>query len=158
MRNISDIIEGYLKQIIELDGKGHIEIKRSELADKFQCVPSQINYVINTRFTAERGYLVESKRGGGGYIRILRVASHSRDALFDEIARQIEATAPQTAAEHIIYRLIDEEVVSKREAKLMLAAIDRTTLQLPLPIRDEIRARILRAMLMTLKFERGDES
>lgn len=158
MRNISDIIEGYLKQIIELEGKGHIEIKRSELADKFQCVPSQINYVINTRFTAERGYLVESKRGGGGYIRILRVASHSRNALFDEIARQIEATAPQTAAEHIIYRLIDEEVVSKREAKLMLAAIDRTTLQLPLPIRDEIRARVLRAMLMTLKFERGDES
>lgn len=158
MRNISDIIEGYLKQIIELEGKGHIEIKRSELADKFQCVPSQINYVINTRFTAERGYLVESKRGGGGYIRILRVASHSRNALFDEIARQIEATVPQTAAEHIIYRLIDEEVVSKREAKLMLAAIDRTTLQLPLPIRDEIRARVLRAMLMTLKFERGDES
>jgi transcriptional regulator of stress and heat shock response len=158
MRNISDIIEGYLKQIIELEGKGHIEIKRSELADKFQCVPSQINYVINTRFTAERGYLVESKRGGGGYIRILRVASHSRDALFDEIARQIEGMAPQTVAEHIIYRLIDEEVISKREAKLMLAAIDRSTLQLPLPMRDEIRARVLKAMLMTLKFERGDES
>ncbi|WP_413364105.1 CtsR family transcriptional regulator [Lysinibacillus sp. 3P01SB] len=158
MRNISDIIEGYLKQIIELEGKGHIEIKRSELADKFQCVPSQINYVINTRFTAERGYLVESKRGGGGYIRILRVASHSQGALFDEMIRQIEGMAPQTVAEHIIYRLIDEEIVSKREAKLMLAAIDRSTLQLPLPMRDEIRARVLKAMLMTLKFERGDES
>lgn len=158
MRNISDIIEGYLKQIIELEGKGHIEIKRSELADKFQCVPSQINYVINTRFTAERGYLVESKRGGGGYIRILRVASHSQDALFDEMIRQIDGMAPQTVAEHIIYRLIDEEIVSKREAKLMLAAIDRSTLQLPLPMRDEIRARVLKAMLMTLKFERGDES
>lgn len=160
MGNISDIIEGYLKRIIELDEKGLIEIKRSELADKFQCVPSQINYVINTRFTAERGYLVESKRGGGGYIRILRVASHSRDALFDEVARQIDASASQTAAEHIIYRLIDEEVLSKREAKLMLAAIDRTTLQLPLPLplRDEIRARVLKAMLMTLKFERSDES
>lgn len=158
MRNISDIIEGYLKQIIELEGKGHIEIKRSELADKFQCVPSQINYVINTRFTAERGYLVESKRGGGGYIRILRVASHSQEALFDEMIRQIDGMAPQTVAEHIIYRLIDEEIVSKREAKLMLAAIDRSTLQLPLPMRDEIRARVLKAMLMTLKFERGDES
>ncbi len=158
MGNISDIIEGYLKQIIELDEKGLIEIKRSELADKFQCVPSQINYVINTRFTAERGYLVESKRGGGGYIRILRVASHSRDALFNEVARQIDDSASQTVAEHIIYRLIDEEVLSKREAKLMLAAIDRTTLQLPLPLRDEIRARVLKAMLMTLKFERSDES
>ncbi|WP_431028463.1 CtsR family transcriptional regulator [Lysinibacillus sp. LZ02] len=158
MRNISDIIEGYLKQIIELEGQGHIEVKRSELADKFQCVPSQINYVINTRFTAERGYLVESKRGGGGYIRILRVELHSKQALFDEMLRQIDANAPQVAAEHIVYRLIDEEVISKREAKLMLAAMDRTTLQMPLPMRDEIRARILKAMLITLKFERGDRT
>ena len=158
MRNISDIIEGYLKQIIELDGKGHVEIKRSELADKFQCVPSQINYVINTRFTAERGYLVESKRGGGGYIRILRVESHSKEALFDEMLTQIDTSSPQVTAEHIIYRMIDEEIVSKREAKLMFAAIDRSTLQLPLPVRDEIRARIIKAMLMMLKFERGDQT
>lgn len=158
MRNISDIIEGYLKQIIELEGKGHVEIKRSELADKFQCVPSQINYVINTRFTAERGYLVESKRGGGGYIRISRVESHSKEALFDEMLTQVDMSAPQVVAEHIIYRMIDEEIVSKREAKLMFAAISRSTLQLPLPMRDEIRARILKAMLMMLKFERGDQT
>lgn len=158
MGNISDIIEGYLKQIIELQGQGSVEIKRSELADKFQCVPSQINYVINTRFTAERGYLVESKRGGGGYIRILRVAIHSNTALFDEIFHQIGIVIPQNIAEHIIFRLIDEEIVSKKEAKLMLAAIDRSTLSLPLPLRDEIRARVLKAMLLTIKFERGDES
>ncbi len=157
MGNISDIIEGYLKRVIELQGQGHIEIKRSELAEKFQCVPSQINYVINTRFTAERGYLVESKRGGGGYIRIVRVEKHSHTALFDEIFVQIDEAISQSAAEHIVYRLIDEEVVSKREAKLMLAAVNRTTLTLPLPIRDEIRARILKAMLLTFKFERGDE-
>ena len=53
-----------------------LKLKRSEIADKFQCVPSQINYVINTRFTIERGYIVESKRGGGGYIRIMKVQSH----------------------------------------------------------------------------------
>ncbi|WP_332649119.1 CtsR family transcriptional regulator [Lysinibacillus sp. 54212] len=157
MRNISDIIEGYLKQIIELQGQGHIEIKRSELADKFQCVPSQINYVINTRFTAERGYLVESKRGGGGYIRILRVEMHSQQALFDEMLNQIRVSIPQTTAEHIVYRLIDEEIITKREAKLMLAAIDRSTLQLPLPVRDELRALILKAMLLTLKFEKRGE-
>lgn len=63
MRNISDIIEGYLKEVIELDGQGHIEIKRNELAKQFSCAPSQINYVINTRFTTEHGYYVESKRG-----------------------------------------------------------------------------------------------
>lgn len=153
MRNISDIIEGYLKQIIENEGKGHIEIKRSELADKFQCVPSQINYVINTRFTVERGYLVESKRGGGGYIRIVQVKPNSKIDLLQMIMNQIENGATQNMAENIVYRLVDEQVINKREAKLMLAAIDRTTLNLQLPLRDEMRSRILKAMLMTLKYE-----
>lgn len=72
MRNISNIIENHLKIILDQSKKGYIEIQRSELADQFQCVPSQINYVINTRFTVEKGYLVESKRGGGGFIRIRR--------------------------------------------------------------------------------------
>ncbi|WP_155593059.1 CtsR family transcriptional regulator [Lysinibacillus cavernae] len=153
MRNISDIIEGYLKQVLELGGEGHIEIKRSEIADKFQCVPSQINYVINTRFTAERGYLVESKRGGGGYIRILRVRANSQIDLIDDVLRQIEGGASQTVAEDLVYRLIDEQVISKREAKLMLAAIDRSTIDLHLPLRDVIRAKIVRAMLTTIKYE-----
>ncbi|MEL3962905.1 CtsR family transcriptional regulator [Lysinibacillus endophyticus] len=154
MRNISDIIEGYLKQVIELGGQGLIEIKRSELADKFQCVPSQINYVINTRFTAERGYLVESKRGGGGYIRILRVKTNSKIDLLEDMISQIEKGATQSMAEDIIYRLIDEEVITKREAKLMLAAVDRSTLRLHLPARDELRSNILKAMLMTLKYDK----
>jgi transcriptional regulator of stress and heat shock response len=153
VRNISDIIEGYLKQVIELGGQGLIEIKRSELADKFQCVPSQINYVINTRFTAERGYLVESKRGGGGYIRILRVKANSRIDLLEDMIRQINHGATQSMAEDIIYRLIDEAVISKREAKLMFAAIDRATLRLQLPTRDELRSYILKSMLTTLKYE-----
>jgi len=89
MRNISDIIEGYLKEVIELEGNGLIEIKRSEIADKFQCVPSQINYVINTRFTEERGYQVQSKRGGGGYIRIVRVQITSSADLIDETIQQL---------------------------------------------------------------------
>ncbi|MCL1697751.1 MULTISPECIES: CtsR family transcriptional regulator [unclassified Lysinibacillus] len=153
MRNISDIIEGYLKQVLELGGEGHIEIKRSEIADKFQCVPSQINYVINTRFTAERGYLVESKRGGGGYIRILRVRANSQIDLIDDVLRQIEGGASQTMAEDLVYRLIDEQVISMREAKIMLAAVDRSTIDLQLPLRDHIRSKILRAMLTTIKYE-----
>ncbi|MCC5714945.1 CtsR family transcriptional regulator, partial [Klebsiella pneumoniae] len=70
MRNISDLIEQYLKTTLMRSGNELLEIKRSELAKQFQCVPSQINYVISTRFTLEKGYIVESKRGGGGYIRI----------------------------------------------------------------------------------------
>lgn len=151
MRNISDIIEGYLKQVLELGGQGRIEIKRSELADKFQCVPSQINYVIKTRFTAERGYLVESKRGGGGYIRILRISPSSETELFDEIVQQVGGELTQQMSEHMIYRLLDEEMITKREAKLMLATMSRSTLALPLPLRDEIRAYVMKAMLLALQ-------
>ena len=151
MRNISDIIEGYLKEVIEVEGQGLIEIKRNELAKQFACAPSQINYVINTRFTTEHGYFVESKRGGGGYIRILRVTIHSKKNVLDEIEEQIGGAIAQTNAERIIYRLLDEDIVSEREAGLMKAAMDRTTLQLGLPIRDEVRARLMRAMLHTKK-------
>lgn len=153
MRNISDVIEGYLKEVIELEGNGLIEIKRSEIANKFQCVPSQINYVINTRFTEERGYQVQSKRGGGGYIRIVRVQITSSADLIDETIQQLGISAPQQVAEDIIFRLLNEEVISKREAKMMLAAVDRQILALNLPLRDEVRARILRAMLTTLKYD-----
>lgn len=154
MKNISDIIEGYLKEVIELKGQGQIEIKRSELAEKFQCVPSQINYVINTRFTAEHGYLVESKRGGGGFIRILRVTIHSKKELLDEMGAQIGEGIPQTNANRIIYRMLEEAIISEREATIMRAALDRETLQLPLPVRDQLRAHIMRAMLNVISFEK----
>ncbi len=154
MRNISDIIEGYLKDVIELEGQGLIEIKRNELAKQFACAPSQINYVINTRFTTEHGYFVESKRGGGGYIRILRVTIHSKKNVLDEIEEQIGTAIAQTNAERIIYRLLDEDIINEREASLMKAAMDRTTLQLVLPVRDEVRARLMRAMLHTISFEK----
>jgi transcriptional regulator of stress and heat shock response len=153
VRNISDIIEGYLKAIIENEQNGIIEIKRNEVAEKFQCVPSQINYVINTRFTAERGYAVESKRGGGGYIRIFRVRPNTRKELIEHILSGLDGGASHTMALDVVYRLIDEEVISERESKLILAAVDRTTIRIPLPERDEIRARILRAMLITLIYE-----
>lgn len=153
MRNISDIIEGYLKAIIEEEQNGVIEIKRNEVAEKFQCVPSQINYVINTRFTAERGYSVESKRGGGGYIRIFRVQAHTRKDLIEHILSGLESGVSQTMALDVVYRLLEEEVINLRESKLILAAVDRATIQIPLPQRDELRARILHAMLVTLLYE-----
>ncbi|MBC9701725.1 MAG: CtsR family transcriptional regulator [Leuconostoc sp.] len=154
MRNISDIIEGYLKEVIELEGQGLIEIKRNELAKQFACAPSQINYVINTRFTTEHGYYVESKRGGGGYIRILRVTIHSKKNLLDEMETQIGNAIAQTNAERIIFRLLDEDIITEREASIMKAALDRVTLQVALPLRDQLRARIMHAMLQTISFEK----
>jgi len=152
VRNISDVIEQYLKQVLNMSGKDIVEIKRSEIADKFQCVPSQINYVINTRFTLERGYIVESKRGGGGYIRIMKVKTQSTSQLIDHLLSLVQERISQTNGEHIIQRLLDEKVISKREANMMLSIIDRTVLSLDLPHRDELRARILKAMLTSLKY------
>ncbi|WP_010528957.1 CtsR family transcriptional regulator [Lentibacillus jeotgali] len=152
MRNISDIIEQHLKQILESAGRDTIDIKRSELAEEFQCVPSQINYVIKTRFTVEKGYIVESKRGGGGYIRIIRIKHQDKAALIDDIIGMINPSVSQQAALDVLERLIEEELVTKREAKIMLSAINRETLAFQLPLRDEIRARILTSMLTTLKY------
>lgn len=153
VRNISDIIEQYLKKVLEMSEKEIVEIKRSEIADKFQCVPSQINYVINTRFTIEKGYIVESKRGGGGYIRIMRVQTYDSADLIDQLITIIGERISQNSAEQIISRLLEEEVISRREAKIMMSIMDRSVLYIDLPYRDELRSRILKAMLTTLKYK-----
>lgn len=153
MRNVSDIIENYLKKVLELSEGEIVEIKRNEVADKFQCVPSQINYVINTRFTIERGYRVESKRGGGGYIRISRVRLHNRAQLIDQLKALVGKNISQSRAQDIVLRLVEEEVISDRKAKLMLSVMDRSVLNIDLPIRDELRARMLKAMLQAIKYD-----
>lgn len=150
--SISDVIEQYLKKILHDNDKKTIEIRRSELADLFQCVPSQINYVINTRFTLERGYLIESKRGGGGYIRISRIQHQDDYELIQHVIDLIKPEISQQAAEDIILRLHENDIITKREVRLMLAAVDREVLAVDLPIRDKIRSRILREMLNTLKY------
>ncbi len=152
MRNISDIIEAYLKQVLESNEA--VEIKRSEIASKFECVPSQINYVINTRFTMERGYIVESKRGGGGYIRIIKVRMNDKVQLLDAIIGMLrDKKVSQAFAEDVILRLLEEDVVTKKEARMMVAALDREVLIIPLPDRDILRSRILEAMLVALKYD-----
>ncbi|MFA8438953.1 CtsR family transcriptional regulator [Pueribacillus sp. YX66] len=151
MKNISDIIEAYLKKI--LSGSNTIEIKRHEVAEKFQCVPSQINYVINTRFTVEKGYIVESKRGGGGYIRIIKIRPNDKAELIDQLIELIGYKLSQTAAEDLIFRLLEEKVISEREARMMLSVIDRETISIDLPTRDELRANLLKAMFITLKYK-----
>lgn len=130
-----------------------VEIKRNEIADKFQCVPSQINYVINTRFTIEKGYVVESKRGGGGYIRIMKVQSYDHADLIDQLMNLIQNRVTQSSAEDVIYRIVEEGIITDREARIMLSVIDRSVLYLELPHRDELRARMLKAMLQQLKYK-----
>lgn len=153
MRNISDIIEAYLKEILTGSEKNAVEIKRHEIAEKFQCVPSQINYVINTRFTIEKGYIVESKRGGGGYIRIIKIKISDKADLIDQVIKLINDELSQSASESIIIRLLDKKVITDREARIMLSVVDRATINVDLPLRDKLRANLLKGMLLTLKYE-----
>ncbi|WP_040953163.1 CtsR family transcriptional regulator [Gorillibacterium massiliense] len=150
MRNASDMIEIHIKNILMQSPDGIIEIQRNELADEFQCVPSQINYVISTRFTLEKGYIVESKRGGGGYIRIQKVQISKQGAIHDFILRSIGSEIDQTSSEGLIYQLEEGGLISRREASMLRAALSRDTIALKLPLRDEVRARLLRAMLLSL--------
>ncbi|MCR8636339.1 CtsR family transcriptional regulator [Paenibacillus radicis (ex Xue et al. 2023)] len=150
MRNVSEVIEQYLKQILQQSNEGIVEIQRNDLADQFDCVPSQINYVISTRFTLEKGYIVESKRGGGGYIRIQKIELNAHGSVLDHISKTISLQIDQSASEGLLYQLEESGYLTSREAALMKAAISREVLVLKLPLRDEIRARILKAMLISL--------
>lgn len=150
LANITDLIETYLKQILQNSSEGSIEIQRSDLADKFSCVPSQINYVISTRFTLEKGYYVESKRGGGGYIRIQQVNLPSLEAVQRHIQQTVGEQIDQNVAEGLIYQLEEARFITVREAHLLKAAVSRDVLALKLPLRDEVRAKLLKAMLIAL--------
>ncbi|TSB44641.1 CtsR family transcriptional regulator [Alkalicoccobacillus porphyridii] len=153
MRNISDFIEQYLKSTLLKNGNELLEIKRSELAKRFECVPSQINYVISTRFTLEKGYIVESKRGGGGYIRIIKVEAHEKSDLYNHLLQLVGPVIDQQTAENIVMRLYEEKAVTKREANLMVSVLDRSVLKVELPYRDQIRSNVLKAMINTLKYK-----
>ena len=137
-QNTSDLIEAYIKQILE--ESEIIEIRRAEMASLFHCVPSQINYVINTRFTITRGYSVESKRGGGGYIRILE---HVKRLFGDELTEK-DAIA-------IIQKLYEEEIITEREGHLLLTTIAKSVLTIA--EEDQIRASLMRAILERLSYE-----
>ncbi|SDS57153.1 transcriptional regulator CtsR [Paenibacillaceae bacterium GAS479] len=150
MRNISDALEQHLKQLLQDSPESAVEIQRNELADRFSCVPSQINYVISTRFTLEKGYLVESKRGGGGYIRIQRIELPAMKAIHGHIHHSIGTHVEQNAAEGLIYQLEEATIITRREGNLLRAAVCRETIAVKLPLRDELRARLLKAMLISL--------
>ena len=122
-QNTSDLIEAYLKKILEQSEI--IEIRRAEMADLFNCVPSQINYVINTRFTVQRGYTVESKRGGGGYIRIEKIRVVSYHQFLSQVDRLFDQKLSEKDASAIIQKLYEEDILTKREGNLLLTIIGK---------------------------------
>lgn len=146
MSSLSDQIEKYLRrQISKYQGK--VKIKRNQLAENFDCAPSQINYVLDTRFTVEKGYVVESQRGGGGFIKIIRVTLDSDREVIQQVINKLDRALSQREAHGIIKRLYDNELISERESYLMERAVHRNVLGISLPERDYLRGRILKNML-----------
>lgn len=145
---MSDMIEEYLKKAINEDGK--IEIQRNEIAALFDCVPSQINYVINTRFTIQHGYAVESKRGGGGYIRIVEMQLNDDIELLEKMYEVIGNNVSEKEAQIIIQTLFDSDLMTKREAQIMLAAIEQVNFSGKQIIDKQLRANILLSMIKLL--------
>lgn len=141
-KNTSDHIEAYIKAILEQSGM--VELQRSQLADTFQVVPSQINYVIKTRFTESRGYLVESKRGGGGYIRIGRIEFSNHHEMLRDLRYSVGEEVSLAIFEDVLRLLFEQDLVTRQEMNLLLAmATDRV-------LGDDanlIRANMLRQLL-----------
>ena len=144
---MSDIIADFIGEILS-DNGGVAEVQRKSLADRFSCVPSQINYVIETRFTPEHGYLVESQRGGGGYIRIVRLMDDKQRTLL-EAARGIGGRLTQNDAARLTRALVSAELLSQREGQLLLSACSDGALgEDNKSDRDRLRAAIFRCAVM----------
>ena len=146
---ISDIIAGFIQQ--ELDEMGGVlELQRSDLAQRFNCVPSQINYVMSTRFSPERGYIVESRRGGNGYIRITRVRV-DRQTLLMHVINTVGDTLDIASARAIVTNLVESEAIELNVGRALLAAMDDKTLRtVPQENRNSLRADLLKQVLIQL--------
>ena len=147
---LSNIIEDFINDMLREAEQGEIEVKRKDLADKFSCVPSQINYVISTRFSPERGYLVESRRGGGGYIRITRVAYDDKGAKLMHVINSVGGSISAGSAAAIVKNCFDYDLISKREAKIIISALTEKALPLKQPEQDRVRAALLKNMLVSI--------
>lgn len=150
MPRLSDLIEEFIKRMFEETDGDILEIQRNELANHFGCAPSQINYVLMTRFNTDRGYYIESKRGGGGSIRITRISLDGNDYLNKLISEKIGDEITQRAAESYIDAFLDHNLITEREASIMNAAINDKTINVQQEMRDSLRANILKSMLIVL--------
>jgi transcriptional regulator CtsR len=144
---VSDLIAGFINEMLD-ETHGSAELQRSELAHKFNCVPSQINYVISTRFSPEHGYVVESRRGGGGYIRISRVRVDPKQLIMHTVNAIGDAIDERTAAA-LISNAASGGAISAQTGRLMLAATSLSALRPVAPeSRDAARASILKQMFI----------
>ena len=148
---LSDTIESFIKTLLTEDST-EVELKRNELAEYFGCAPSQINYVLATRFSPDHGYLTESRRGGGGYIRIVRVVASRSQQLMYLVNERIGDKLSEDECLRLISQMKDQKTVTPEEASLMAASVSARAMAVPVPdaLKDALRARMMKSMLMTI--------
>ncbi len=145
---LSDMLTEYIMDMMKAEGNA--EIRRNELAERFGCVPSQINYVLTSRFTPEQGYIVESRRGGGGYIRITRIRADKSTALM-HIINSIGEELDNITAQVMINNLKSASIINDEAARFLLSAgAERTLCAVPPSLRAQVRASLFKNMLITL--------
>ncbi|MGL5152877.1 MAG: CtsR family transcriptional regulator [Clostridium sp.] len=149
MARLSDVIESFIKEMFNRAADSKVIIQRNELADQFRCAPSQINYVLTTRFTYEKGYIIESRRGGGGCIVIKEVTFTEPEKKNKMINEKIGDSITYHNSLILLEHLYDLKLISNRELELMKIAINDRTLGY-IDDRNKIRADILKAMTMVI--------
>ena len=149
MANISEQIEKFL--ISTLGENDSIDITRNSLAEYFSCVPSQINYVLETRFTVDRGYIVESKRGGGGFVKISKIkTSDSNDYLNGLFLESIGDDLSEKRFSQILDKLVSDNIMAENERVLIEASLSDDSLSMPFTIRDKVRAKAFKNVILKL--------
>lgn len=150
MAILSDNIEEFIKSLLGEYDK-IVDLQRNELADYFSCAPSQINYVLATRFSPEKGYLIESRRGGGGYIRLVRINPAKQEHLSQLISSKLgEDKISEKDAETLVGNLLTMGFLDPKTAKVLFAVVSNKAINIPSGIKDRIRASILKEALTAL--------
>ncbi len=149
---MSERIAEIIEQMLEESG-GELELQRNKLAVSVGCVPSQINYVISSRFNSDRGYIVESRRGGGGYIKITKISFDSKTAFLMHMLSAVGDSIDAMSARAMLASLYDNEIISERELRLMLCSVSDRALSKIVQGkgRDAVRADIMKSLVLTLK-------
>ncbi len=155
---LSDTIERFIKEMMSQD-QLEVELQRNELAEYFSCSPSQINYVLSTRFTPDHGYVIESRRGGGGFIRITRLQRKNGEYLDYLLTERIGDEIDVKSAQILSQQLAESRIITPHDASLINAALSPQAFSIPIPIRlkDALRASVLKHMLLSIAMRNGKE-
>lgn len=147
MSNIADMIEFYILRQLATAGEGKVELRRTDIADAISCAPSQISYVLSTRFTQDKGFVVESRRGLGGYIRIVQVPM--KGLVFQRMLDDIDEDTDEKTVQGMIKYLHEHDMVSTREGALLMQVVSEAFNSVTLS--DKERVRLLKVMVLTLE-------